>query len=197
MSCVIRVMRLRWERWSDRPTDLPAGGSEEGQGLHNETFVSPRTVHIMCCFSSCHIKIPMWLFWQQQNHQADFISFSFFLGAAVAKQGKQDELTPCDYVSNANGKQISSTCGEAALNECTCVKIICCWSRSMKMHVLFCVASLTLQLKLFSTVSLTYKVALNNPKPVLNAGKMKFMLFTKSKKQNKKWYHVQSTNHLH
>lgn len=44
-----------------------AGREQYGLSLNNEMFVSPRTVHIMCCFSSCHIKIPTYLFWQYQK----------------------------------------------------------------------------------------------------------------------------------
>lgn len=43
------------------------GEGQYGSGLNNEMIVSPHTIPIMCCFSSGHIKIPLQLFWQQDQ----------------------------------------------------------------------------------------------------------------------------------
>lgn len=63
ISSVIRVMGLRRERWSD---ELFEKEREEGHTAPNISTMSrlsrQQTVDIMCCFSSCHIKIPMRLF---------------------------------------------------------------------------------------------------------------------------------------
>lgn len=59
------------------------------KGLNNEMFVSPCTVHIMCCFASCHIKILMRLFWQKQKGR--------FLYTSLAKQRKLGNLTHWYY----------------------------------------------------------------------------------------------------
>lgn len=67
MCCVICVMGLQWDWWSDEPSKGSLGEGQYGSGLNNEMIVSPHTIPIMCCFSSGHIKIPLQLFWQQDQ----------------------------------------------------------------------------------------------------------------------------------
>lgn len=93
-SCHGTAMRLVvW--WTFRKA---FGEGQCGSCLNNEMFVSPRIIHIMCCFSSCHIKIPMWLFWQQQKKS----SGRFVYWSGKARKAKQ--LDTLLLFPNANGK---------------------------------------------------------------------------------------------
>lgn len=88
---------MRWVIWWTFQKEFEEG--QYGSGLNNEMFVSPCTIYIMCCFSSCHMKIPMVVLTTTKIIRQIFLT-------GLTQQSKQDNLTPCYFIMLMENKML-------------------------------------------------------------------------------------------